>query len=132
MMTVQVKLGKSDIHGTGIFAAQDIRKGQVVWMLTPGLDRISSEYAVKYAEPRMRDFVMERGYLNSDKRQWVFCVDEAQFWNFPQSGEQANTIMGDEIDGEKIVIAARDIAIGEELTIPPESDGDYSRKMEAR
>src|SRR5215475_7153535 len=132
MMTIPVEIRKSEIHGMGIFAIHDIHKGQVLWMLTPGLDRTLSDYGVKYSEPRMRDFVKTRGYLNPNKPQWVICVDEAQFWNFPKRGEEANNMMGDEIDGQKLVLAARDIKTGEKLTIPPESDGDYERKMEGR
>jgi uncharacterized protein len=130
MMTIPVEIRKSEIHGTGIFALENIRKGQVLWMFTPGLDRTLSEMEVKYAEPRVRDYIKQRGYLNVEQTRWVVCVDEAQHWNFARRGEAANTMMGDEIDGEAVVIAARDIAAGEELTVPPESDGDYQRKMD--
>jgi len=132
MMTVKVKVGDSSIHGTGIFAAEPILKGRVVWMLSPAVDRVLTDYAVKYAESRAQEFIRQRGYLNPTRPQWVICADEAQYWNFPRNGDEANTYMGDEIDGQKIVLAARDIAVGEELTIPPESDGDYARKMEQR
>ena len=132
MMTIPVTVGKSEIHGTGVFAAHDIRNGQVLWMFTPGLDRTISDFAMEYAEPRVRQFIFERGYLNLDRKQWVICIDEAQFWNFPAKGESANSMMGNELDGEKLVIAARDIKAGEELTIPPESDGDYERKVKDR
>jgi hypothetical protein len=132
MMTVPVEIRKSEIHGLGIFAAFPIRKGQVLWEFMPGLDRGVSDYAVQYAEPRKRAFIMERGYLNPRHPNWVIPIDEAQFWNFPRKGEEANCALGGELDGENLIIAACDIPAGEELTICPESDGDYKRKMELR
>jgi hypothetical protein len=130
MMMIPVNVRKSAIHGLGIFARTDIPRGQILWTFTPGLDQRVSDYAVEHGEPRMRNFIMERGYLNG--HQWVVCVDEAQFWNFPANGDQANCVLGGEQDAENIVIAARSIAAGEELTICPESDGDYKRKVKAR
>jgi hypothetical protein len=132
MMMIPVEIKKSEIHGLGIFALQPIRKGQLLWGFTPGLDRSVSEYAVEFAEPRKRAFIMERGYLNAKNSHWVICVDEAQFWNFPANGALANCILGDVLDGENLIIAACDIAAGEELTICPESDADYKRKVEGR
>jgi uncharacterized protein len=130
MMMIPVEVRKSEIHGSGIFALQSIHKGQVLWQFTPGLDNNVSRYATEYAEPRTRDFIKERGYLNAKHAHWVVCVDEAMFWNFPKRGEDPNCILGGEQDGEHMILAARDIAPGEELTITPESDGDYQRKMD--
>lgn len=57
------------------------------------------------------------------------CGDEAQFLNFPPEGEKANIQLGGVVDGQDVLITARDIKAGEELTVPPESDADYSRKI---
>jgi hypothetical protein len=132
MMTIPVEVRKSEIHGLGIFALKPIRQGQVLWTYAPGLDRNVSDYAVQFAEPRKRAFIMERGYLNAKNNHWVVCIDEGQFWNFPRNGDQANCVLGGEQDGENMILAGCDIAVGEELTICPESDGDYKRKMEGR
>jgi uncharacterized protein len=132
MMMIPVEIKKSEIHGLGIFAVEPICKGQVLWEFTPGLDRKVSDYAVQFAEPRKRAFIMERGYFNAKNSHWVLCVDESQFWNFPANGLPANCVLGGEQDGENLIIAACDIAAGEELTICPESDADYKRKVEAR
>ena len=129
MMTVPVKVRESKIHDTGVFAAEDITKGAVVWMFTPGLDLILSGYTVNHAEPRMQAFVMQRGYISLKKNHWVVCTDEAQFLNFPTKGEKANIELGGVQDGENMLLAARDISAGEELLVPPESDADYHRKM---
>lgn len=133
MMMVPVTIGKSDIHGLGVFAIDPIRKGSVVWQYEPGIDRPISEYSIKYGEQRIADFVRTRGYVNSrNPKVWILPGDEAQFWNFPPRGKLANTELGGTLDGEHIILAARDIAANEELTIPPESDLDWERKMEGR
>jgi hypothetical protein len=61
----------------------------------------------------------------------VICVDEAQFLNFPRVGESANLCLGGLQDGEHLLLAAVDIPAGTELTVPPESDTDYARKMKS-
>ena len=39
MLLVKTRLGKSRIHGLGVFAAQPIRKGQPVWRFVEGFVR---------------------------------------------------------------------------------------------
>jgi hypothetical protein len=133
MLRIPVQVRTSQIHGEGIFALTDIRKGALLWEFDPGLDRRISSFAVKHAEPRVRDYIMERGYINPRQPdQIVLCLDEAQFWNFPPAGEEANTSLGERLDGENVIVAARNIVGGEEITIPPESDFDYERKVSAK
>jgi SET domain-containing protein len=133
MLRISVEVRKSNIHGQGIFALNDIQEDRVIWEFDPGLDRHISLFAVKHAEPRIASYIMERGYINpKHPNQVVLCLDEAQFWNFPKPGEKANCCLGGELDGEAMVLAARPISAGEELTVPPESDHDYARKMAAK
>jgi uncharacterized protein len=133
MMLVPVSVGKSAIHGLGVFAISPIRKGAVLWQFEGGLDRQISDYSVNYGEKRVADFIRERGYINPvNPKLWIVPVDAAQWWNFPRRGEPANTELGGMVDGEYLILAAKDIEPGEELTIPPESDLDYYRKMQGR
>lgn len=131
MMTIPVEVGRSPIHGQGVFARERIRAGTVIWQFHPSLEQRVDKTLLKYSEEAVWDFVTERGYLN-DRNQWVLCVDEGQFLNFPLPGAQANTKLGGLQDGEYMLLAATDIEPGEEITVPPESDKDYQRKMEAR
>lgn len=101
-------------------------------MFQPGLDKRISTLSMKYAGPRAQQFIHQRGYVNpQDPEVIVLCIDEAQFMNFPPPDQPANLHLGGLQDGEHILIAAQDIAIGDELTVPPESDADYQRKMES-
>jgi SET domain-containing protein len=131
MMTIPVEISLSTIAGQGVFALRPIKAGWVIWQFNPSLDQKTASALLKYAEEPVREFVMNRGYLN-ERDEWVVCVDEAQFMNFPNPGESANTKLGGKQDGEFMLVTARDIEPGEEITVPPESDKDYTRKMEAR
>lgn len=132
MLTVPVEIKKSPIHGCGVFAVSPIGKGTVVWMFDPGLDLRITQFAIKYAEPRIQAFVRSRGYVNPNSLQEiVLCSDEAQFLNFPPVNQPANLCLGGIQDREHMLLAAFDIMAGEELTVPPESDADYQRKMES-
>jgi len=76
---------------------------------------------------------MERCYMNPDyPDDLILCGDEAQFLNFPVPPEEFNVELGGTVDGQDILVARRDINAGEELTVPPESDGDYERKLAER
>ena len=109
----------------------DIRRGNVVWMFHPGLDRKIGVLAVKYAEPRAQRFIWERGYINpAVPDEIVICIDESQFLNFPRPDQPANLTLGGLQDGEHLLLAAVDIPAGDELTVPPESDADFKRKMD--
>ena len=130
MLTVPVEIRKSEIHGQGVFAKRDIRQGAIVWQFSPGLDRVVSLYAVESAEPRSRKYIMERGFIDPDKpEEVVICIDESQFMNFPRVGIAANTALGAVLDGQHLLLAAEDILAGTEITVPPESDLDYDRKV---
>lgn len=132
MLTIPVEIRKSEIHGFGVFAVTDIRAGDVVWMFHPGLDRRVSATAVKFCDPRAKDFILQRGYINpKSPDEIVLCLDEAQFMNFPRPDQPANLCLGGFQDGEHILLAAVDIPAGDELTVPMESDADFERKMEA-
>lgn len=130
MLTVPVEIQKSAIHGFGVFAITPIKKGTVVWMFEPGLDQRISKLVVEYLDPSKRDYVIQRGYINPKEPEvFVLCIDEAQFMNFPAAGQTANIKLGGLQDGEYMLIAAIDIPAGTELTVPPESDLDYERKL---
>ena len=130
MLTVPVEIKKSAIHGVGVFAKTEIKKGTVVWMFTPGLDQRVSLLVTEYSDKRKRHYIMQRGYINPKNPEMVvLCIDEAQFLNFPAAGEEANIWLGGVQDDEHLLIAAEDIPAGTELTVLRESDADYQRKL---
>lgn len=133
MMRVPCKVGDSQIHGQGIFATQDIKKGAVIWQFSRIFDRIVMSYVRVQAPKEEQAKFLERCYGNpAYPDDLIMCGDEAQFLNFLVPPEEANITLGGVVDGQDVLIAARDIKAGEELTVPPESDADFERKMDAR
>ena len=132
-MRVPCQVRPSEIHGTGVFATETLAAGRVVWAYEPGLDRGITDFSVNHSEKRVADYIRARAYINPARpSMWIVCIDEAQFLNFPKEGEQANLSLGGSQDGENLLLAAREIQPGEELTVPPESDEDYFRKTKQR
>jgi hypothetical protein len=128
MLTIPVEIRKSKIHGYGVFALEDIKQGTVVWMFEPGFDRKVSRLLAENCGKK--NYIFERGYINPKNADMiVLCIDEAQWINFPPPELQANLKLGGLQDGEHLLLAAINIPAGAELTVPPESDADYERKM---
>jgi SET domain-containing protein len=133
MMRVPCKIGDSSIHGQGVFATQDIKKGELVWVFSKIFDRIVPFHVRARAPKSEQERFVERCYMNPDyPDDLILCGDEAQFLNFPVPPEESNVELGGTVDGQDILVARRDIKAGEELTVPPESDGDYERKLAER
>lgn len=133
MMWVPVEIKPSPIHGYGCFAGNDIPKGTLIWSFSRIFDRYISEHVRKRATIQEQQKLFERGYVNRTyPDDIVMCGDEAQFLNFPVPPEEANIELGGVVDGQDVLIAKREIKTGEELTVPPESDADYERKIAQR
>mgnify|MGYP006276071057 CR=1 FL=1 len=127
-LLVPHRLAPSAIHGTGLFAADDLAEGTVLWRYEQGLDSRCRLSDLPVAEQLQR---LHFGYINPLAPQWVvICGDDACFWNFPAVGSAANAIPSAEVwQGEAVITAARAIVAGEELLIDPSSDADYFRKI---
>jgi SET domain-containing protein len=130
MIRIPVTLKDSPIHGTGVFAARDIPKGEVVWLFSRIFDHLISEHLWVRASTQEKAKLFERGYRHPDyPADFYMCGDEGQFLNFPHPGEESNLELGPMVNTQPVLRARRDIKAGEELTVPPESDADYERKM---
>jgi hypothetical protein len=124
MLYIACTIGPSKIHGTGLFAATNILKNQVLYSWHPSID---SRKPLDMASDDDRNY----GYVNPLlPNKLSICGDHAKWWNFPLVGEASNSIEGDISEfNERMVIAANDILCGTELTIDPSTDLDYSRKL---
>jgi SET domain-containing protein len=129
MMRVRCKVGDSQVHNQGLFAAQTIPAGTVVWSFSTIFDRGINEHVYSHASKPEQVKLFQRGFRNPHSNVLVLCGDEAQFLNFPLPEHDPNVIVSGAIDGYDVLIAARDIDIGEELLVAPESDYDYLTKV---
>ena len=112
MFLVRTTLGPSPIHGTGVFAGEPVRKGQVVWQFDPRVDLRIPVSELPNFPPAMQEHILIRCYVEmvQGQKMMILCADNAQYVNH---SSDPNLI--DNEDGQ-MEVAARDIAVGQELT----------------
>lgn len=113
MLLVRTSVKQSPIHGLGLFAEEPILQGMPIWSFEPSIDRILPEtdldaypsHIVDYLETYC-EYFPETGLL-------VLSGDNDRFTNH---SDAPNTEVVLPNGPEARVIAARDIAAGEEIT----------------
>lgn len=113
-MLIPTRRERSEIHGTGLFAAEDIPAGTATWRFTPGIDLTVHPDAVTEFTAVARDWFVTYAYLDIRTGLYVLCADDARFMNH---SEEPN--VGGDYELEPVFgldVAIRDIAAGEELT----------------
>jgi SET domain-containing protein len=112
MFVVRTRLGPSTIHGMGAFAIEPIRKGQVVWQFDPRVDiRMTASELSKFP-PAVQEHIISHCYVEMQRGEKVIvlCADNAQYINHSLDPNMID------IEDGLVDVAARDIAVGEELT----------------
>jgi SET domain-containing protein len=113
VLLVRTVLRESAIHGLGVFADQDIPKGTVVWTLDPLIDRILTLDDLERLPDHVRLFVQVYSEYFSELGLVVLSGDNDRFTNH---SADPNTVVVLPNGPAAKVIAARDIAAGEEIT----------------
>jgi len=116
MLLVKTRVSPSAVHGLGLFADQFIPKGTRMWEFDARVDRRFDETHLAGLAEAERDALLVHCYVNPRSGLYVFCGDDARYWN--HSDEPNSVDIGfDEgiVNGEGITIAARDIQPGEEI-----------------
>ena len=104
-LLVPAKVLKSRIHGRGLFAAEDIPKGTVVWRFDPKVDKVVASAAAG----RRRFWRFDHyAYFDPSRKAWVYCTDRAKWIN-----HSARPNLSDHKDYMR---AARRIRKGDEMT----------------
>ncbi|MCA1790214.1 MAG: SET domain-containing protein-lysine N-methyltransferase [Thioalkalivibrio sp.] len=108
MLRVPTVVAPSSIEGVGLFAAEPITAGTVIWEFTEGVDwRIPVMDFERFPEP-YRSWLLRYVYREPTGC-YVLCGDNGKFMNH---SFEPNC---DDVDGP-YTVAKRDIAEGEELT----------------
>jgi SET domain-containing protein len=111
MIVVKTKLDRSLISGIGLFADQDIMKGDLIWKITSiSVLKISLD---KYKELSQieKDFIIQKDYYwLDDDGNYLIPIDDSRFVNHSNN---PNIISLDENSS----VAFRNIKQNEELTI---------------
>lgn len=108
MLKVKYYLALSPIHGLGVFAAEDIPAGTVIWRYTEGSDFTISDEEFEKLPEKTRNWIRHFGYFNHSEGGWVICVDEGRFVN--------HSFRNNISDRGSYTVAGCDIKRGTELT----------------
>lgn len=111
MVHFKYKLDKSPIHGIGLFADQDIKKGQLLFTGSPLDINLPKEEFEKLDEKEKTE-LRWWGFFDKNVGIWHSDFDVSKFINHSVDG----TVIQDPNHEDTYLIAARDIKQGEELT----------------
>jgi len=106
MLLVKTCLGKSRIHGIGVFAGQFIRKNTKIWRFVFGFDRYYTRRRFAKLPKPAKDYIRLHGY--QWKNEILLSMDYDTFMNH---SENPNTYFHN-----GYVIARSNIRKGEEIT----------------
>jgi uncharacterized protein len=113
MLCVKTRLGESRIEGVGLFAAEPIRKGSVVWRYDLRFDLKLDMRDIPPSDTITQQWLMRYGYQPNEEPVYIVCGDNARFMN------HSETPNCDDVDD--LTVALVDIAEGDEITC------DYAR-----
>lgn len=108
MLLIPTYVAPSATHGVGLFCAEAIPAGRLIWTFTEGVDLRISRDEMKSLVPSLRDR-MQRYCYREDEDTYVLCTDNAKFMNHSFSPNCDDS-------GPEGTVALRDIEAGEELT----------------
>lgn len=112
MLKINTYLDRSKLSGVGLFAAEDIQRGRIIWEFNPAVDLMFTteqwESLLAGVAAPARDTL--RRYSYKSHNLLYLCTDNAQFMN--HGGETKN--IGNNA-GDDTMYALRDINAGEEL-----------------
>lgn len=120
MLLVKTKVKKSPIAGYGLFAEENIKKGEVVWKFSPETSLVVTKQHFKSLKESFHkkngnviDYFLKYGFYVSELDAVIIALDNGRYVNTSKNPN----IGGNPAPGSKDQsIALRDIAKGEEIT----------------
>lgn len=114
MLTVKTSAQQSDIDGIGLFAAQRIPKGTVVWKFDARFDIVFSPQEVADMDELQQQLIKRYAYLSTTTGKYVYSLDDTRFTNHSATKNNID-IVAFPGEPETCSVANRDIEIGEEI-----------------
>ena len=110
MMLIPTYVAPSRIEGVGIFAAEDLPAGALIWRLDPDFDRLLTKAKIATLSPLHQEFCERYGYpYPHDPERLIIELDNGRFMNHSTA---PNTRFDDPDAGYTRTV----IAAGDELT----------------
>ena len=101
MFIIQTRIGPSTIHGTGVFADEDVAQGQPIWQFAPGLDLVVPFETIAAAPKAFRDYMDMYAYISPlVAGGMILSCDHAKFLNHsddPQHRDSRAYLRGEQI-----------------------------------
>lgn len=123
MLYVKASVKPSPIHGLGLFAAEPIARGALVFRWNSLFGWTCPEYEVAHLPETAKEFLRRYGWRFESAKStwtgWLLDVDDSRFVNHSRSPNMIVTTSGRPFCTGRSPIeshAARDIHAGEELT----------------
>jgi SET domain-containing protein len=107
MLTIKTYLARSPIHGMGVFAAEAVSAGRVVWEINYDIDREFSRSDYMSFPDSLRQWMARYLFITPEQRLF-FCGDNARFMN--------HSFTPNTKDVDDYCVAAIEIQVGDELT----------------
>ena len=111
MLMVETELRQSEIHGTGVFLTEPVRKGELIWRFDSRIDRVYSEADLASLPEHMQRFLRTYSTWHEATQLWILCGDNGRHFNH---SDTPNTLSLGAGFGDDV--AAEDLAAGVELT----------------
>lgn len=127
MIHIKYNLAASNKHGIGLFADQEIKKGEVIYTASPILDLNITQEQFDSLNDSEKQEVLWWGFFDEPSQKWHVDFDVSKFINHSYEA----TVTQDGEHDEAYLVAVRDIVIGEELTqnyLEFESEEDLKRR----
>jgi SET domain-containing protein len=111
MLMVETELRASDIHGIGVFLAEPVRRGELIWRFDSRIDRVFSEAELEEMPAHVQRFLRTYSTLHGGLKLWVLCGDNGRHFNHSDTPNthSLGIAFGDDV-------AAEDLPAGTELT----------------
>lgn len=127
MIHIKYKLETSPFHGIGLFAAEDIPKGKIIYTPSPLLDVNLTQEQFDSLDAKEKEEVRWWGFFDEPSQKWHVDFDVSHFINHSYDA----TVTQDPGHTDAYLVAVRDIKSGEELTqnyLEFESKEDLKRR----
>ena len=111
MLMVETELRQSEIHGTGVFLKEPVRKGELIWRFDSRIDRVYSEEEMAGLPERVRNFLRTYSTWHEATQLWILCGDNGRHFNHSDTPNTLSLAAGFGDD-----VAAEDLPAGIELT----------------
>ncbi|MFH1183023.1 MAG: SET domain-containing protein [Candidatus Moraniibacteriota bacterium] len=115
MLLIKNYIAKSKIHGLGLFAGENIKKGTITWKFNPSIDILITKEEIASFPKVTQKFIKEYGSLSKLSKKYVLSADNTRFTNHSSTPNLDIKIIEDE--PEALAIANRNIKKGEEIAV---------------